>query len=81
MIPATNTCSTNIVRHVNEVYPGRVPRTMAILLPGISPRILKKNNLVKMGASIDESMESSKIDEKAINWNGESDFGDWIRSK
>ena len=77
----TNTCSTNIVRHVNEVYPGRVPRTMAILLPGISPRILKKNNLVKMGASIDESMESSKIDEKAINWDGESDFGDWIRSK
>ncbi len=77
----TNTCSTNIVRHVNEVYPGRVPRTMAILLPGISPRILKKNNLVKMGTSIDESMESSKIDEKAINWSGESDFGDWIRSK
>ena len=77
----TNTCSTNIVRHVNEVYPGRVPRTMAILLPGISPRILKKNNLVKMGTSIDESMESSKIDEKAINWSGETDFGDWIRSK
>ena len=77
----TNTCSTNIVRHVNEVYPGRVPRTMAILLPGISPRILKKNNLVKMGTSIDESMEISKIDEKAINWDGESDFGDWIRSK
>ena len=77
----TNTCSTNIVRHVNEVYPGRVPRTMAILLPGISPRILKKNNLVKMGTSIDESMEGSKIDEKAINWSGESDFGDWIRSK
>ena len=77
----TNTCSTNIVRHVNEVYPGRVPRTMAILLPGISPRILKKNNLVKMGDSIDESMESCKIDERAINWSGESDFGDWIRSK
>ena len=77
----TNTCSTNIVRHVNEVYPGRVPRTVAILLPGISPRILKKNNLVKMGTSIDESMENSKIDEKAINWGGEYDFGDWIRSK
>ena len=34
-----------------------------------------------MGTSIDESMESSKIDEKAINWSGESDFGDWIRAK
>ena len=77
----TNTCTTNIVRHVNEVYPGRVPRSMAILLPGISPRILKRNNLVKMGDSIDEAMENSKIDDRAKIWDGAVDFGDWIRSK
>ena len=29
----TNTCTTNIVGHVNEVYPGRVPRAISILLP------------------------------------------------
>ncbi|MEC9125084.1 MAG: DUF4105 domain-containing protein, partial [Candidatus Thermoplasmatota archaeon] len=34
----TNTCTTNIVGHVNQVYPGRVPRAISILLPGLSPK-------------------------------------------
>mgnify|MGYP001213832041 CR=1 FL=1 len=75
----TNTCTTNIVRHVNEVYPGRVPRALAVLLPGLSPKLLQKNNLVKMTGSIEETMERSIIDEVAISWDGGSDFGDWIR--
>ena len=75
----TNTCTTNIVRHVNEVYPGRVPRALAVLLPGLSPKLLQKNNLVKMAGSIEETMARSIIDEKAKSWDGDSDFGDWIR--
>tara|TARA_A100001037_G_scaffold125849_1_gene114060 strand:- start:825 stop:1673 length:849 start_codon:yes stop_codon:yes gene_type:complete len=75
----TNTCTTNIVRHVNEVYPGRVPKAVAILLPGLSPKLLQRNNLVKMTGSIEETMERSIIDERAKSWDGESDFGDWIR--
>jgi len=75
----TNTCTTNIVRHVNEVYPGRVPRALAVLLPGLSPKLLQKNNLVKMTGSIEETMARSIIDEKAKSWDGDSDFGDWIR--
>tara|TARA_Y100000588_G_C14115238_1_gene864803 strand:- start:319 stop:1035 length:717 start_codon:yes stop_codon:yes gene_type:complete len=75
----TNTCTTNIVRHVNEVYPGRVPRAVAILLPGLSPKLLQKNNLVKMNGSIEETLESSIIDVRAKSWDGDSDFGDWIR--
>ena len=75
----TNTCTTNIVRHVNEVYPGRVPRAVAILLPGLSPKLLQRNNLVKMTGSIEETMERSIIDERAKSWDGRSDFGDWIR--
>tara|TARA_B100000029_G_scaffold479689_1_gene526992 strand:- start:894 stop:1760 length:867 start_codon:yes stop_codon:yes gene_type:complete len=75
----TNTCTTNIVRHVNEVYPGRVPKALAVLLPGLSPKLLQRNNLVKMTGSIEETMERSLIDEKAKSWDGKSDFGDWIR--
>ena len=59
----TNTCTTNIVNHVNEVYPGRVPRAIAIFLPGLSPKILYKNNLVKIDTSIDNTLEKSIIDE------------------
>jgi hypothetical protein len=77
----TNTCTTNIVRHVNEVYPGRVPRAISILMPGLSPKMLKKENLIELNGTLEETMEMSVIDDKADRWDGESDFGDWIRSE
>ena len=77
----TNTCTTNIVGHVNEVYPGRVPRAISILLPGLSPRLLHRNNLVKMTGTLEDTMEMSIIDERAASWDESSDFGDWIRSE
>ena len=77
----TNTCTTNIVGHVNEVYPGRVPRAISILLPGLSPKLLHRNNLVKMTGTLEETLQMSVIDERADSWDGSSDFGDWIRSE
>ena len=77
----TNTCTTNIVGHVNEVYPGRVPRAVAVLLPGLSPKLLQRNNLVKIDGTIEETMRNSIIDEKAKSWDGVVDFGDWIREQ
>ena len=77
----TNTCTTNIVRHVNEVYPGRVPRAVAVLLPGLSPKLLQRNNLVRVEGTIEETLRNSIIDEKAKSWDGVTDFGDWIREQ
>ena len=77
----TNTCTTNIVRHVNEVYPGRVPRAVAVLLPGLSPKLLQRNNLVKIKGTIEETLRNSIIDERAKSWDGLTDFGDWIREQ
>ena len=70
----TNTCTTNIVNHVNEVYPGRVPWAIAIMMPGLSPKMLLKNNLVKSSGNIDEAMESSLIDSISEKWDHSSDF-------
>ncbi len=75
----TNTCTTNIVKHVNEVYPGRVPKAVAIFLPGLSPKLLHKNNLVKINDNLEESLENSIIDNKALKWDKKVDFGDLIR--
>jgi hypothetical protein len=75
------TCTTNIVDHVNQVYPGRVPRAISILLPGLSPKLLHRNNLVKMTGTLEETLEMSIIDERANSWDESSDFGDWIRSE
>ena len=77
----TNTCTTNIVSHVNEVYPGRVPRAVAVLLPGLSPKLLQRNNLVRVEGTIEETLRNSIIDEKAKSWDGVTDFGDWIREQ
>ena len=77
----TNTCTTNIVAHVNEVYPGRVPWGVSILLPGLSPRLLSRNNLVKMTGTLEETLRDSVIDERAMRWDGAVDFGDWIRGE
>ncbi len=75
----TNTCTTNIVKHVNEVYPKRVPKALAILLPGLSPKLLHKNNLVKIENNLEETLEKSIIDYRAKKWDGKVDFGDQIR--
>lgn len=75
----TNTCTSNIARHVNDVYPGRVPATLAILMPGISPRYLKKENLIKANGPLRKLMKNSVIDQKAKAWDGHSNFGDCIR--
>ena len=75
----TNTCTTNIVNHVNEFYPGRVPWAIGILMPGLSPKMLLRNNLVKSSGNIDETMESSLIDSISEKWDDSRDFGDWIR--
>lgn len=75
----TNTCTTNIVRHVNEVYPGRVPKAVAIFLPGLSPKLLHQNNLVKINDNLEESLKNSIIDDKALKWDKKVDFGDLIR--
>tara|TARA_B100000029_G_C17557856_1_gene952244 strand:- start:1236 stop:2066 length:831 start_codon:yes stop_codon:yes gene_type:complete len=76
----TNTCTTNIVRHVNEVYPGRVPRAISILMPGLSPKLLQRANLIEMRGTLDETLAKSVIDAKADSWDGETDFGDVIRA-
>ena len=76
----TNTCTTNIVEHVNEIYPGRVPRALSIFLPGLSPNLLEKNNLIRIDENLDRTLESSLIDQRSSECDTEVDYGDWIRS-
>ena len=75
----TNTCTTNIVNHVNEVYPGRVPWAIGVMMPGLSPKMLLRNNLVKNNGDLHETMLSSIIDDISVEWDASVDFGDWIR--
>ncbi len=76
-----NNCTTNIASHVNDVYPGRIPRALGVILPGLSPKLLSKNNLVKLrGGGIKQEMKINQIEERARSWDGTSDFGEMIRN-
>lgn len=75
-----NTCTTNLVDHVNEVYPGRVPKGVSVLLPGLSPEMLARENLIVLDGDLETTMRTSIVDQRGASWDGVSDFGDWIRS-
>ena len=63
------------------MYPGRVPRAIGVILPGLSPKSLSRKNLVKLrGGSVKEEMRINQIEEKARSWDEISDFGDTIRN-
>jgi len=76
----TNTCTTNLVQHINDIYPGRVPMGLAWLLPGLSPEMMERERLIHIEEDLPTTMDRSRIDERALDWDGESDFGDWVRS-
>jgi hypothetical protein len=57
-----------------------VPRAVSILLPGLSPNLLERNNLIRIDKNLESTLESSLIDQKSVNWDNETDYGDWIRS-
>ena len=76
----TNTCTTNLVQHINDIYPGRVPMGLAWLLPGLSPEMMERENLIHIEEDLTTTMQRSRIDERALSWDEECDFGDWVRS-
>ncbi len=66
----TNTCTTNIVSHVNEIVPGRVPWSLKVLMPAYSDELAYKVGLIgegsKEGAMSLEAMRVKyKINERA----------------
>ena len=50
-------------------------------MPGLSLKMLLRNNLVKNTGGLDETMHLSVIDEASREWDSSVDFGDWIRSR
>ena len=53
---------------------------LAWLLPGLSPEMMERENLIHIEEDLTTTMQRSRIDERALSWDEESDFGDWVRS-
>jgi hypothetical protein len=76
----TNTCTTNIVRHVEEVAPGRVPRfRREVILPGYSDRLAYDLGLLDTDLPFEKARERFQINERALRAEGRADFSVQIR--
>jgi hypothetical protein len=75
----TNTCTTNIVRHVNEIAPRKVPLSYKVLLPGYSDQLAYDIGLLDTDLPFAEARKRYHINDRAARYAGSPDFSDLIR--
>ena len=75
----TNTCATNIVRHVNQLVPGRVPWSYKILLPGYADELAYEIGLLDTDLPFAEARRRFRINELAARHSARADFSVGIR--
>ena len=76
---ATNTCTTNLVRHVNEITPERIPFSPAVLLPAHSDRLAYDLGLIDRALPFEETRRRALINEAAAKYANDPEFSRRIR--
>jgi hypothetical protein len=75
----TNTCTTNIVAHVNKLSPDRVSWNKNILLPATSDKYAYDLGLIDTDLSFEEARKKFNINERAEKYADSPDFSKLIR--
>lgn len=75
----TNTCTTNIVSHVNEIAPGRIPFSYKVLMPRYSDELAQKIGLIDDTIAIDELRANYRINDRAMQYADDPLFSQRIR--
>jgi hypothetical protein len=74
-----NTCTTNILSHVNRLREEKIAWNKYVLLPSHSDEIVYQAGLINTKFSLDEARKYYRIDELARNANGNDPFSESIR--
>lgn len=77
----TNNCTTNIVRHVNRLKPGRVPLDVGVLLPGLADRLAYNQGLLDTELSFEQTKRRARITSVANRYADDPDFSNKIRRR
>jgi hypothetical protein len=76
----TNNCTTNIMRHINQLSPNRVPYNYQVLLPAYSDRLAYSLNLIKIDQNFERTRQEARINEPAYVFRDDPDFSTKIRA-
>jgi hypothetical protein len=77
----TNNCTNNLVRHVNHVFPDRVPSAWQILLSGYSDRYAYDLGLLDQRVPFDELRRVAHVNDLAEKFYDAPDFSNRIRAR
>jgi len=75
----TNTCTTNIVRHVNEISPRRVPLSFKVLLPGYSDQLAYDLGLIDTDLPFEQARQRYRVNARALQFADSARFSTLIR--
>jgi hypothetical protein len=74
-----NNCTTNLVRHVNKLRPGRIPKDLRVLLPGHSDRMAYEIGLLDVEGPFEVARYNARITSLAQIYKDSPDFSAKIR--
>ena len=57
----SNNCTTNIVRHLNQIRPGRIPYDVRLLLPGFSDGMAYELGLLDASLPFAETRRRARV--------------------
>jgi uncharacterized protein DUF4105 len=77
----TNNCTTNIAGHINTIVPGRVPFSLAMVLPGYSDRLAYRLGLIDTTLPFDQARAAARINDRAARYSDDPDFSNRIRTR
>lgn len=75
----TSTCTTNLVAHVNEITPGRIPFSYKVLMPAYSDELARGIGLIDASLSIEELRMKYRINDRASAYADDPRFSERIR--
>lgn len=76
----TSTCTTNIVRHVNEIAPKKVPFSFKTLLPAYADELAYSVGLLDTTVAFETLRARAKINARAATYADSADFSRLIRA-
>lgn len=76
----TNNCTLNLVRHVNQLVPDRIPSSWRTALPGYSDEVIHRLGLIDSTGTLAEVRARFRINERAKAALDAPDFSSRIRA-
>lgn len=75
----TNTCTTSIASHINEISPRRIPLSYKVLFPGYSDQLAYDLGLIDTDLPFEQIRAKYHINEKALQFADSPEFSTEIR--